>query len=136
MTAVDLDALVTALTKIAEVLELLGIPGLVALVLLGPALVLCALIMVEYHRSRRVQESMEAARAEARAVLNIYREDTRRILHDLGEGIQQNVQFYRNNVELVKEYEKLSKNLQDVVVSNTRATERLIVMLEERNKKS
>jgi len=134
MNSLETTRLADALAAIAGMLEQMGLPGLVALLLMGPGLVLCALIMVEYHRGRRTQESMEAARAEARAVLEIYRADTRRILHDLGEGIQQNVRFYRDNVELVKQYDLLAKNLQDVVVSNTRATERLIVMLEERSK--
>lgn len=134
MTGPETARLLEAVTAIAEILERVGVPGLVGLILLGPGLVLCAIIMVEYHRSRRIQELVETARAEGRAVLEIYRADTRQVLRELGEGIQQNMRFYRDNVELVKQYDFLAKNLQDVVVSNTRATERLIVMLEERSK--
>lgn len=134
MSTFETTRLVEALTALAGMLEQIGLPGLVALLLLGPGLVLCTIMMVEYHRGRRIHELMEAARSEARGVLEIYRADTRQILHELGEGIQQNVRFYRDNVELVRQYDFLAKNLQDVVVSNTRATERLIVMLEERSK--
>lgn len=134
MNGIEPVHLAEALMAIAQILERVGLSGLVALALLGPGLVLCAIIVVEYHRARRTQEILDAARKECRMVLETYRVDTRQILRELGEGIQQNVRFYRDNVELVKQYDFLAKNLQDVVVSNTRATERLIVMLEERSK--
>lgn len=134
MNNMDMAKLVDSLSAIASLFERIGLPGLVVLLLLGPAMVLCAVLLVEYHRSHRVQEIVEAARSEGRSMMEIYRADTQRILRELGTGIEQNVRFYRDNVDLVKQYDFLAKNLQDVVVSNTRATERLIVMLEERRK--
>lgn len=136
MSSSELSRLVDALTEIAGLLDRLGVPGVVVLILTGPALVLCAIILVEYHRGRRVQEMVDTARAESRAVLETYRADTQHILRELGSGLQQNELYYQDNVDLVKQYDFLAKNLQDVVVSNTRATERLIVMLEERRKQS
>jgi hypothetical protein len=136
MKTIDLDRLVQSLAQIAELLERIGLPGLVVLALAGPALVLCAIILVEYQRGRRTQETVENIRVEGRLLLETYRADSQSILRELGESIRDNEQYYRNGMELVKQYDFLAKNLQDVVVSNTRATERLIVMLEERRMKS
>lgn len=145
MNGVELTRLVEVLTDISLILERLGIPGLVLLALAGPALVLCAVLVIEFHRSRKVQDIAETARAdsrgmletyraESRALLETYRTDTQQILRELGAGLDQTDQYYRDNVELVKQYEKVSKNLQDVVVGNTSAITRLITMLEERRK--
>lgn len=130
MNNVDVGRLLDALTEIATLCERLGLSGLVSLALAGPALVLCAIMLVEYHRGRKVQEMVETARAECRSMLETYRADTQQVLRELGAGINQTERFYRDNVELVKQYERIAKGLQDVVVSNTRATERLVTMIE------
>lgn len=134
MNTVDLNRLVEALTEIATLLDKLGVPGLVALALLGPALVLGIFIAAEYHRGRRMQDMIDRHVAESRVLLETYRADTQQVLRELGAGLDQTEQFYRDNVELVRQYERIAKGLQDVVVSNTRAMERLITMLESRQK--
>lgn len=130
MNPAELSRLAESLMDIASLFERLGLPGFVLLVLAGPALVLCVIVFVEYHRSRRNQEMADSARTEGRAMLETYRADTQQILRELGAGIDQTARFYRENVELAKQYERIAKGLQDVVVSNTRAMERLITMIE------
>lgn len=134
MNPAEVAKAVDALTEIANVLDRLGIPGLVFLVLSGPALVLVAILAIEYHRSRKAQDMVETMRTETRAMLETYRADTQNILRELGANQDQTDQYYRDNVVLVQQYERVAKGLQDVVVGNTRAMERLITMLEERRK--
>ena len=136
MTPAEIATTLEALTGIAQILERLGISGLIALALSGPVLVLIAVLIIEYHRSRKTQElmtmSVESMRSENRATLETYRADTQYLLRELGANQRQTDTYYRDNVELVRGYELVASNLQDVVVSNTRAMERLITILEER----
>ena len=132
MTSAEIATTLEALAGIAQVLERLGIPGLIGLALSGPALVLIAVLVIEFYRSRKMHELVESMRIESRATLEAYRADTQSILRELGSNQSQTDRYYRDNVELVKGYELVAVNLQDVVVSNTRAMERLITILEER----
>lgn len=136
MSPAEIATTLEALTGIAQILERLGISGLIALALSGPVLVLIAVLIIEYHRSRKTQElmtmSVESMRSENRATLETYRADTQNLLRELGANQRQTDTYYRDNVELVRGYELVASNLQDVVVSNTRAMERLITILEER----
>lgn len=156
MNAIDLDQIVDALTRIAALLEPLGLPGFVALMLSGPALILCSVIYVEYRRSQSDRRMLEAAREEMRTLLEayradmqatqeahrqengrlveIYRSDTQKILRELGSGINKISGYYEDNVILVKQYKDISDGFLDVVVSNTRAVEKLTVLLEERRR--
>lgn len=143
MNSVQLTQLADALTEIAAVLERLGIPGLVALALAGPAVVLCAVLAIEYLRGKRMQDMVELLRAEnvlareqASWLMEKYREDMAHTIRDLGANQGQTDQYYRDNVELVKGFNRMAGRYQDIVVSNTRATERLITILETRGKAS
>ncbi|MDL2207616.1 hypothetical protein LJB82_02720 [Desulfovibrio sp. OttesenSCG-928-M16] len=143
MNSIQLTQLADALTEIALVLERLGIPGLAALVLTGPAVVLCAVLAIDYLRGKRMQDMVELLRAEnalareqASWLMETYREDMSRSIQDLGSNQDQTDQYYRDNVELVKGFNRMAGRYQDIVVSNTRATERLITILETRGKPS
>ena len=130
MSPAEVSRLAEALMDVASLLDRLGMPGFISLIMAGPALILCAIVVVEYHRSRKTQEMADAARTEGRAMLETYRADTQQVLRELGSGIDRTDRFYRENAELAKQYERIAKGLQDVVVSNTRAMERLITMIE------
>ena len=129
MTGVDMAQLAESLAKIAAVLNSLGVPGLVALAFAGPASVLCVILAIDYHRSRKVQEVVEAMRAETRVVLENYRGDTQQLVREFTAGIARTEKFYRDNVELVKQCSRMAEGYQDVVVSNTRAVEQLVTYI-------
>lgn len=143
MNSMQLAQLVDALTEIAVILERLGIPGLVALAMAGPALVLCAVLAIDYLRGRRMQDMIELLRAEnalareqASWLMEKYREDLAMAVNELGANQDRTDHYYRDNVELVKSVNRMAGRYQDIVVSNTRATERLITILETRGKTS
>lgn len=144
MSGMELTQALEVLTGIAQVLDRLGIGGLAMLVLSGPALVVLAVLFLEYHRAVKqrgenaellsaMREENARSRESAAAQLEAYRADTQQLVRDLGANQRATDQYYKDNVELAKNYKRLAEGLQDVVVGNTRALERLIVMLEGRN---
>ena len=144
MNGIEITQALEILTSIVQVLDRLGIGGLVLLVLSGPALVVLAVLFIEYHRSVKqraenaamlaaMREENVRARDSAASQLEAYRADTQQLVRDLGANQRATDQYYKDNVELAKNYKRLAEGLQDVVVGNTRALERLIVMLEGRN---
>lgn len=134
MNPADLTQTLEALTAFAKVIDALGIPGIVALFFSGPLLMLCSLYLIEYKRNQNTTAMVEGVRAEMSETIEIYRQDTQRMLRELGANQAKTDQYYRDNAELVKNYERIANNLQDVVVSNTSVMSRLCTMLEERRK--
>lgn len=144
MSGIEVTQALEVLTGIAQMLDRLGIGGLIMLVLSGPAFVVLAVLFLEYHRSiKRSGENAELlaamrdensrSRDVAAAQLEAYRADTQQLVRDLGANQRATDQYYKDNVDLARNYKRLAEGLQDVVVGNTRALERLIVMLEGRN---
>ena len=66
-------------------------------------------------------------------LLEAYRGDTQNILREVGDKHEEVAQFYRKNVELVKNYERMTDALQTLVVNNTRAMEHLTTIIETRH---
>jgi len=136
MNPADLNTLIQAVATIAGVLQQLGVPGLVALVLAAPAAVLITVLVLNHLQDRKTAAMLEVyrqdmakvaetARAEAATQLEIYRADTQAIVRELGRDHQETAQYYKDNVELVKSYERMAKDLSDLVSSNVRLLERL-----------
>lgn len=136
MNPADLTTLVQAVATIAGVLQQLGVPGLVALVLAAPAAVLITVLVLNHLQDRKTAAMLEVyrqdmakmtetARAEALTQLEVYRADTQSILRSLGKEHSETAQYYKDNVELVKSYERVAKDLSDLVAGNVRLLERL-----------
>lgn len=144
MNPVEITQALEMLSGIVHILDKLGISGLVLLALSGPALVILAVLGIEYHRSIRQRaenaELLNAMREEnmksrdaAATQLEAYRADTQHFVRELGDNQRATDRYYKDNVDLARGYKLLAEGLQDVVMGNTRALERLIVMLEGRN---
>jgi hypothetical protein len=134
MNAAEIAQTLEVLGTLATVVDGLGIPGIVLLMLAGPLLMLCALYLLEYKRNKSTNAMITDIRADFQTALETYRADTQKISRELGTNQSRTDRYYRDNVELVKQYERIAKNLQDVVVSNTMAVTRLNTMLEDRRK--
>ncbi len=57
--------------------------------------------------------------------LNAYREDMSRVLGEYKQDVRAVQQMYENNIVLVKNYERLSSDLKDVVTLNTQMFQKL-----------
>jgi hypothetical protein len=145
MNPQEIQALVSALQTIAAILSGLGVPGMVALVLAAPALVIITILMLDYVRNGRMEKMqkefrsdttrlIEAHRKETAQILEAYRCDTQSVCRELGKEHAEAVRFYTDNVELVRSYERMADALQTVVIGNTRAVERLVTIVEARPK--
>lgn len=130
MDSTQLEALVAAAQNIAAVLSQLGVPGLLTLALSGPALVIIAMLFFEHLRTKRSDEIIQAHREETSRILAAYREDSLKMIKELGENQRETDQYYRDNVELVKNYERMAKDLSDVITNCIAALQRMAVLTE------
>lgn len=128
----DIQTLLSAVQTIAAILSSLGVPGLLALALSGPALVIIAVLVMTHISITRMEKSQQIFRDDMRQTLEAYRTDTQKIVREIGNEHAEAVRFYNDNVELVKDYERIADALQTIIVNNTRATERLITIIEAR----
>ncbi|MGE4442109.1 MAG: hypothetical protein AB7D27_11575 [Desulfomicrobium sp.] len=145
MNPQEIQTLISAMQTIAAVLSGLGVPGLVALALAAPALVLVTVLVLDHIRNTRMAMMQQEFRTDTTRILDAYRNNTSKILEayrvdtqsvckELGKEHAEAVRFYNDNVELVKDYERMADALQTLVVNNTRAVERLITIVEARTK--
>ena len=145
MNPQEIQTLISAMQTIAAVLSGLGVPGLIALALAAPALVLVTVLVLDHIRNTRMAVMQQEFRADTARILDAYRNNTNKILEayrvdtqsvckELGKEHAEAVRFYNDNVELVKDYERMADALQTLVVNNTRAVERLITIVEARAK--
>lgn len=141
MNPQEIQALVGALQTIAAVLSGLGVPGLAALALAAPAMVLMTVMVLAHASNVRMEKMLkdfrndttrliESHRKETTQILEAYRVDTQSVCRELGKEHAEAVRFYTDNVELVRNYERLADALQLVVIGNTRAVERLVTIVE------
>lgn len=128
----DIQTLLSAVQTIATILSSLGVPGLLALALSGPALVIIAVLVMTNLSITRMEKSQQIYRDAMYQTLEAYRADTQKIVREIGKEHAEAVRFYNDNVELVKDYERIADALQTIIVNNTRATERLITIIEAR----
>jgi len=141
VNGVEITNLLRVLGIIAGILQQLGVPGLVLLLLGGPAAVLITVLVLNYLSARKQERVLEVYRKDMAEVvaaaqkasttqLEIYRADTQAIVKELGENQKQTAQFYKDNVELVKAYERVADDLSDLVSTNVQVLERLAGKIE------
>jgi uncharacterized protein YoxC len=132
-----------ALQTFAAFLEDLGIPGLIALLMLGPIMTAVIFVVLAFFALRQAKKVDEERRQEAKADRDLLRElvedhrqhfdqltekhraETAGIVRDLGTKHAEVTQFYKDNVELVKSTQRLATDMRDIIVNNTRALEHL-----------
>ena len=134
MTPNEIQAVLVALEPIMAMLATIGIPGLLGLILSAPALVIVVMLTMSHISATRMEKAHQRFQENMATMLEAYRSDTQSILREVGDEHEEVARFYRNNVELVRNYERMTDALQTLVVNNTRAVERLITIVETRHK--
>lgn len=143
-----------ALKMAAGLINEIGLPGLIALILLGPVVTAAVFFGLDFFRQRHIRQEEEARRQEAKeaeetrrseakkeremimelatkqqaqtaALVEAHRAETAAILRDLGEKHSEVSQYYKNNVELLKTTQHMASDMRDLILNNTRAVERL-----------
>ena len=82
----EIQTLISAVQSIATVLSGLGVPGLIALALSAPALVLVTMLVLDHLRAVRTEKMIHAFRGDTNKLLETYRTDTASIVRDLGRA--------------------------------------------------
>lgn len=130
----EVNAAISAALPLIESLFALGLPGIILMLAAIPALVIVVVFILDYRHGKRTEMLLEAYRNDTQKVLRAVSEKHEAILREMSEKHDETAEFYRKNVTLVKNYEKMNDILQTLVVNNTRVMERLTVVIETRNR--
>lgn len=106
-------------SAVAHILEALGPWGLVLVVLGTNLAVPCVVLVLWFFNSRRVDR-----------LLQTYREDVQKTLGAYRASVDEIAQYYKDNVELVKSWERLADDITGIVSLNTRTMQRLVDRVE------
>ena len=117
-----------------ESLVALGVPGVLLLVAAIPAVVIIVVCFLDHRHGKRVEGLLEAYRTDTQKILRESKQDTEESVQKMAAKHAEMAEFYRKNVTLVKNYERLTDALQTLVVNNTRAVEHLSTIVETRSK--
>lgn len=130
----EVNAAISAALPLIESLFALGLPGIIIMLAAIPALVIAVVFILDYRHGKRIERVLEAYRQDTQEALRAISEKHEAILREMSEKHEETAEFYRKNVTLVKNYEKMNDTLQTLVVNNTRAMEHLTVVIETRNR--
>ena len=130
----EVNAAISAALPLIESLFALGLPGIILMLAAIPALVIVVVFILDYRHGKRTEMLLEAYRNDTQEVLRAVSEKHEAILREMSKKHDETAEFYRKNVTLVKNYEKMNDILQTLVVNNTRVMERLTVVIETRNR--
>jgi hypothetical protein len=111
-----------ALAALGQIVTALGPWGLACLIIGIPVAMPLIVLWMSWVSSRRQAELLET-----------YRADTQKILKDYGDSLDKVSRFYGDNVQLVKGYERVARDLHDVVVLNTTTIQRCCDLTQNRN---
>ncbi|GEM_PF-949682 len=126
----EVNAAISAALPLIESLFALGLPGIILMLAAIPALVIAVVFILDYRHGKRTEMLLEAYRQDTQELLRSMGEKHEAILREMSEKHEETAEYYRKNVTLVKNYERMNDTLQTLVVNNTRATERLTTMIE------
>ena len=130
----EMNAFISEALPLIESLFALGLPGIILMLAAIPALVIAVVFILDHRHGKRTEMLLEAYRNDTQEVLRAVSEKHEAILREMSEKHDETAEFYRKNVTLVKNYEKMNDILQTLVVNNTRVMERLTVVIETRNR--
>ena len=130
----DVSAAVSAALPLIESLFALGVPGILILLASLHALAVALVFILDYRPGKRIERVLAAYRQDTQEALQTISEKHEAILREMSAKHEETAEFYRKNVTLVKNYERMNDTLQTLVVNNTRAVEHLSTIIETRNR--
>ena len=130
----DMSAAVSAALPLLEALFSLGAPGILLVLASISALVVGEVFGLDYKHGRRVARVLEVYREDTQESLRVMTEKFESSLREMNRKHEEVAEYYRKNVTLVKNYERMTDALQTLVVNNPRAVEHLSTIVETRSK--
>ena len=107
----EVNAAISAALPLIESLFALGLPGIILMLAAIPALVIAVVFILDHRHGKRTEMLLEAYRQDTQNVLRAVSEKHEAILRDMSEKHEETAEFYRKNVTLVKNYEKMKQLL-------------------------
>lgn len=114
MNPTDMAVLVQDMGELISTLNALGLPGLLAIVLSGPAVVVCLIVYLNINSSMRMEKMLES-----------YREDTQEILLKLNEKSDSFIETQQVLINQINKDSQQNQSLQTLIINNTTAMEQL-----------
>lgn len=130
----EVNAAISAALPLIESLFALGLPGIILMLAAIPALVIVVVFVLDHRHGKRIGMVLEAYREDTQESLRVISEKFDVSLREMNMKHDEVAEYYRKNVTLVKNYEKMTDALQTLVVNNTRAVEHLSTIVETRSK--
>lgn len=132
-----LAQVVTALSIIAKIFDSLGPGGIALLGLAGPVIVVLAVLLLSHFNNRRLTVVVDAYRRDADERFETYRQqsderfDSFRAMMDAtvdkyGMALGEVSQFYKDNVELVRGYQRIAEDFANIISLNTRTQQKMV----------
>ncbi len=114
MNPTDMAVFVQDMGELISTLNALGLPGLLAIVLSGPAVVVCLIVYLNINSSMRMEKMLES-----------YREDTQEILLKLNEKSDSFIETQQVLINQINKDSQQNQSLQTLIINNTTAMEQL-----------
>lgn len=136
MNPSDIPMLIEELGGLVQILNSIGLPTFLIIVFLTPAIVVCMILYLNHQAHMRTEK-----------IIEMYRQDTQKILREYEERNEKNLEVYRQDTQEIlqqheawnkkfmeysnvlmnktKEEHETNKNLQTLVINNTMAMEQL-----------
>ena len=131
MNPSDISMLIEELGGLIQILNSLGLPGFLAIILSG-----CLILYLNHQAHIRTEKIIEVYRTDTQEILQrceernennleVYRQDTQKILYEYSERDKKFIELSETLINQVKKENETNKNLQTLVINNTMAMEQL-----------
>ena len=91
----EVAALIGALEPLIRGLATVGLPGVLAIVLSGPAFLIAVVVIMSHNSAKRMEKAHERFQENMNTMLEAYRADTQNILREVGTSTRKWRSFIR-----------------------------------------
>lgn len=114
MNPADMANFIQDMSELMGTLNSLGLPGLLAILLIGPALVICLILWVNHNSTIRMEN-----------VLEVYRKDTQEVVSAFADKYDKVISIQKDLTSQLERYSMQNQTMQTLVINNTTAMEQL-----------
>ena len=115
----ELNAALTAVLPLIESLFALGVPGILLLLASIPALAVALVFVLDYRHGKRIERVLAAYRKDTQEALQTISEKHEAILREMSAKHEETAEFYRKNVTLVKNYERMNDKTINIITGRS-----------------
>lgn len=125
MSPAEITAMIKILQSLTSTLNSIGLPGLISIILLGPTCILALFMYMNHQATIRAEKAQDLFIKSNNELLESYRNDTSRIVHEIGERHNAALKLHENTMGKLRSSEQHNAVLHTIVINNTTAMEQL-----------